>query len=64
MSDTAQRRALRNYRSRLNKRGVATFEVQGLETDRELTRTLARRPAEGGPASDASTIICSDDVQN
>src|SRR5687768_1544210 len=51
MSDTAQRRALRNYRSRLNKRGIARFEVQGLETDRELIRTLARRLAEGGPAS-------------
>jgi hypothetical protein len=25
--------------------------VQGLETDRELIRTLARRLAEGGPAS-------------
>ena len=51
MTDTAQRRALRNYRSRLNKRGIARFEVQGLETDRELIRTLARRLAEGGPES-------------
>lgn len=51
MSDTAQRHALRNYRSRLNKRGVATFEVQGLEADRELIRALAPRLAEGGPAS-------------
>lgn len=27
------------------------FSVHGLETDRELIRTLARRLAEGGPAS-------------
>lgn len=51
MSDTVQRRAPRNYRSRPNKRGIVRFEVQGLETDRELIRTLARRLAEGGPAS-------------
>lgn len=37
MSDTAQRRA--------------RFAVRGLETDRELIRTLAQRLAEGGPAS-------------
>jgi hypothetical protein len=48
MSDTTQRRTLR---SRLNRRGIARFEVQGLETDRELIRTVARRLAEGGPAS-------------
>src|SRR5687767_3891942 len=51
MSDTTQRGTLRNYRSRLNKRGIARFEVQGLETDRELIRMLARRLAEGRPAS-------------
>lgn len=51
MSDTAQQRAPRNYRSRPNKRGIVRFEVQGLETDRELIRTLARRLAEGRPAS-------------
>lgn len=51
MSDTTQRRSLRNYRSIPNKRGIARFEVNGLETDRELIRTLARRLAEGGPAS-------------
>jgi hypothetical protein len=49
MSDTAQKRAIRNYRSRLTKRGIARFEVMGLETDRDLIRSLARRLAEGGP---------------
>jgi hypothetical protein len=51
MSDTAQKRALRNYRSRLMKRGVARFEVLGLDADRDLIRSIARRLAEDGPDS-------------
>jgi hypothetical protein len=51
MGDTAQKRALRNYRSRLTKRGVARFEVLGLKADRDLIRSLARRLAEEGPDS-------------
>jgi hypothetical protein len=39
-------RALKNYRKRLNQRGMARFEVLGLSTDRELIRSLARRLAE------------------
>jgi len=39
-------RALKNYRKRLNKRGMARFEVLGLSTDRELIRSLARKLAE------------------
>jgi hypothetical protein len=46
MSDTPQKRALRNYRTRLNARGIARFEVLGLEVDRELIRLLAKRLAE------------------
>jgi hypothetical protein len=46
MSDTPQKRALRNYRTRLNARGIARFEVLGLEGDRELIRSLAKRLAE------------------
>lgn len=49
MSNVAQKRALRNYRSRLSKRGMARFEVLGLEADRDLIRALARRLAEAGP---------------
>ncbi len=45
MSDTAQSRALRSYRERLTQRGMARFEVLGLEQDRELIRSLARRLA-------------------
>jgi hypothetical protein len=51
MSDTAQKRALRNYRSRLTKRGLARFEVLGLDADRDLIRSIARRLAEDGPDS-------------
>jgi hypothetical protein len=54
MSNTAQKRALRNYRSRLTKRGIARFEVLGLDTDRDLIRSLARRLAEDNP--DAARI--------
>jgi hypothetical protein len=44
----AQKRALRNYRSRLGERGLARFEVLGLYTDRDLIRSLARRLSEDG----------------
>jgi hypothetical protein len=49
MSNTAQKRALRNYRTRLVKRGMARFEVLGLDADRELIRSLAKRLAEDDP---------------
>ena len=45
MSNMAQRRATKNYRSRLRKRGVARFEVLGLESDRDLIRSLAKKLA-------------------
>ena len=34
MSNAAQRRALEKYRSRLSERGMARFEVMGLDADR------------------------------
>ena len=49
MRDTSQKRALRNYRRRLRQRGMARFEVLGLETDRHLIRSLAKRLAASGP---------------
>jgi hypothetical protein len=54
MSSTPQKRAIKNYRKRLQKRGMARFEVLGLDGDRDLIRTLARRLAEDGP--DASRL--------
>lgn len=50
----SQKRAIKNYRSRLSERGLARFEVLGLTADRGLIRSLARRLAEGGP--DASQL--------
>jgi hypothetical protein len=49
MGNIAQKRALRNYRTRLVKRGLARFEVLGLDADRELIRFLAKRLAENDP---------------
>ena len=49
MNDTAQKRAIDNYRSRLRKRGVARFEVLGLDADRNLIRSLAKRLAQNDP---------------
>jgi hypothetical protein len=57
VSDTSQARALKNYRKRLKQGGMARFEVLGLDTDRELIRSLARRLADNGP--DATRIRAS-----
>ena len=54
MAGSAQKRALRNYRTRLVKRGMARFEVLGLDADRRLIRSLAKRLAEDDP--DAARI--------
>lgn len=54
MKDTSQKRALKNYRKRLNKRGMARFEVLGLDVDRKLIRLLAKRLAQND--SDATRI--------
>jgi len=49
MSATPQERALKNYRNRLVQRGMARFEVLGLDTDRALIRSLAKRLAANDP---------------
>jgi hypothetical protein len=49
MSNTPQKRAIKSYRKLLQKRGMARFEVLGLDGDRDLIRSLARRLAEDGP---------------
>lgn len=46
---SSQTRAIQNYRSRLRDRCLASFEVLGRESDRDLIRSLARRLAEDGP---------------
>jgi hypothetical protein len=54
VSNPSQKRALKNYRKRLDARGVARFEVLGLDADRALIRSLAKRLAENG--ADATRI--------
>ena len=54
MSNTSQKRALKNYRDRLNERGLSRFEVLGLDTDRGLIRSLAKQLAE--KSSDAARL--------
>lgn len=46
---SSQKRAIQSYRSRLNDRGLARFEVLALDADRNLIRSVARRLAENGP---------------
>lgn len=49
MSNAAQKRAIKNYRRRLKKRGLSRFEVLGLRVDRELIRSLASKLAQDDP---------------
>ncbi|HET7864167.1 MAG TPA: hypothetical protein VFL86_07130 [Burkholderiaceae bacterium] len=49
MSGAAQKRALQKYRTRLTELGMARFEVLGLDADRDLIRSLAKRLTEEGP---------------
>lgn len=56
---TSQKRAIQNYRSRLGERGMARFEVLGLDGDRDLIRSLARRLSEDGPESSRLRAIVS-----
>jgi hypothetical protein len=51
MGNAAQKRAIENYRSRLAERGIARFEIQALDADRDLLRSLARKLTEDGPAA-------------
>lgn len=49
MGSTSQTRAVKHYRKRLKRRGMARFEVLGLDADRGLIRAVARQLAEEGP---------------
>jgi hypothetical protein len=59
VSTTPQKRALKRYRKRLNQRGMARFEVLGLDTDRELIRSLAKRlAADDADSARIRAIVC------
>lgn len=59
---SSQKRAIRNYRSRLSERGLARFEVLGRDTDRDLIRSLARRLAEDGPEASRLRAVVSQSI--
>lgn len=52
MASNAQRRAVRNYRSRLSERGARRFEVIAPAADRELIRALAKLLSEDTPMAE------------
>ncbi len=52
MGTPSQTKAVKNYRKRLRKRGLARFEVLGLDRDREMIRVLARKLAESTPEAE------------
>jgi hypothetical protein len=59
MGATAQARAVENYRKRLSKRGLARFEVLGLDSDRELVRSLAKLLAQNdSKAQEIRAAVC------
>lgn len=62
MSDTSQKRAIKNYRSRLVERGMARFEVLGRDADRELIRSFAKRLAEDGPEAERLRAVVKRDA--
>ncbi len=58
MTSKSQRQAIQNYRERLDKRGMARFEVVALESDRELIRGLAKcLSANDGKASEIRASV-------
>ena len=46
MSNATQKGAIKNYRRRLQKRGIARFEVLAPDADRDLIRSLAKKLAQ------------------
>ena len=47
MSPSSQARAVRNYRDRLSRKGLARFEVLAPDADKDLIKRLAKGLAEG-----------------
>ena len=45
VAGSPQKRAVKNYRKRISARGLARFEVLGLQGDKELIRSLAKHLA-------------------
>lgn len=61
--EASQKRAIRSYRARLGKRGLARFEVLGRDADRELIRSLARLLCEDGPEASRLRAVVSQSIK-
>src|SRR5215470_13906506 len=59
---TSQKRAIRSYRSRLDQRGLARFEVLGRDADRDLIRSIARRLAEDSAEASQLRAVVSQSI--
>ncbi|SDE50567.1 hypothetical protein SAMN04487779_104510 [Belnapia rosea] len=53
MPSNSQKRAIEEHRRRLTERGLGRFEVRGLEVDKDLIRSIARRLAANDDAASA-----------
>jgi hypothetical protein len=53
---------MKNYRRRLHERGMARFEVIGLDIDRDLIRALARQLAKNGPEASAMRAVVNESI--
>ncbi len=53
MTGSAQKNAVNAYRDRLARRGIARFEVLGLDADRDLIRSVAKCLMSEGPQASA-----------
>lgn len=61
-SAVGDKRAQPSYRTRLLKRGMARFEVLGLDADRNLIRSLAKRLAENDPEAAQIRVVVSQTI--
>ena|ERR1700688_3369763 len=51
MTRDSQKRAVANHRRRLGERGMSRYEVRGLNVDKEIVRSFAKRLAMGDVAA-------------
>jgi hypothetical protein len=60
--NASQNRAVANHRRRLTERGIARYEVRGLEQDKELVRKFVNRLAANDPEAQRLRQQVADDV--
>lgn len=60
----SQKRALENHRRRMNERGLARYEVRGLEKDKALVREFAKRLAANDAEAERLRVTVGQKVSN